>query len=121
MKITMAAIPPSMNEFAGKCGWKYRDEKKKWTALVLAACLACGDTPVQPMAKAMVRIDYYFPDRRRRDPDNYGGKLLMDGLTRAGVIADDSFAHVSISLHAHVDRQNPRTEICVVPMWGKCT
>lgn len=117
MKLMIQKIPPSMNEYAGRCGWKYRDFKKLWTQLVMVSCRACKAAPLHPMSKAMVRIDYYFPDARRRDPDNYGGKLLMDGLTRAGIIADDSFSCVSIALHAHVDRKNPRTEICVTPMW----
>ena len=67
-----------------------------------------------PPDKAMVRIDYYFPDRRRHDADNYCGKLLLDGLTKAGVIADDDFAHISLSVHGYVDRTNPRTEINVL-------
>ena len=96
MRIILRGVPPSLNAFAGRENtWEYRKAKKEWT-------------------KAMVRIDYYFPDRRRHDADNYCGKLLLDGLTKADVIADDDFAHISLSVHGYVDRTNPRTEITVL-------
>lgn len=76
---------------------------------------AGGKAPADGTAKdfARVRIDYYFADSRRRDPDNYCGKLLLDGLTRAGAIADDDFSHIALEVRGHVDRENPRTEITV--------
>lgn len=48
-------------------------------------------------ARARVTITFEFPDRRRRDPDNYTAALkgLLDGL--AGVlIADDSFEAIEL-------------------------
>jgi len=33
---------------------------------------------------------YYFKDNKRRDYDNYAGKLLLDALKNAKVIQDDS-------------------------------
>lgn len=117
MRITLKGVPPSLNKFLGRGSkYAYRKEKESRTALVLAACIEADDKPKAPYTFALVRIDYYFPDLRRRDPDNYCGKLLMDGLTKAGVIADDDFAHISLALHGHVDRSNPRTEITVIPM-----
>lgn len=62
--------------------------------------------------KAKVTITYWFKDNRRRDPDNYCGKLIMDGLTKAGVIVDDDFDHVTLMVRkGGVDKKNPRTEI----------
>lgn len=114
MKITVPGVPPSMNRFVGRANkWEYRAEKKKWTALVFALCAPRRE---QPPAHALVRIDYYFPTRIRHDPDNYSGKFLLDGLTAAGMIADDDFLHVSTSFHGHYDKANPRTEITVMPM-----
>lgn len=116
MKIVIKAIPQSLNKFAGRNNaWEYRAEKKEWAMLVSAACRASQNMPKKPFEHALVRIDYYFANAIRHDPDNYCGKVLMDGLTRAGVIQDDDFAHITLSLHGHVDRANPRTEICVVP------
>lgn len=115
MKIVLRGVPPSLNQFAGRQNaWKYREEKQNWTQAVQWMCKATPHGP--PPAKALVRIDYYFVDGRRHDADNYCGKLLLDGLTKAGVIADDDFAHISLSVHGHVDRKDPRTEISVEEM-----
>ena len=107
MKITIPEIPPSLNKYAGRLnGWEYRAEKQRWIGLMRAYC-----KKQKPMDKAIVTITYYFPTRHRHDPDNYNGKMLMDGLTDRGVIADDSFDHVELRLRGAYDPKNPRTEI----------
>lgn len=109
MKITIPEIPPSLNKYAGRLnGWEYRTEKQRWIGLMRAYC-----KKQKPMDKAIVTITYYFPTRHRHDPDNYNGKMLMDGLTDRGVIADDSFDHVELRLRGEYDRKNPRTEITI--------
>lgn len=47
-----------------------------------------------------VLIEYQFQDNRRRDPDNYSGKFILDGLTKGGIIRDDSFQHISLTVRA---------------------
>lgn len=85
MKITIPEIPPSLNKYAGRMnGWEYRAEKQRWIGLMRAYC-----KKQKPMDKAIVTITYYFPTRHRHDPDNYNGKMLMDGLTDRGVIASE--------------------------------
>lgn len=107
MKITIPEIPPSLNKYAGRLnGWEYRAEKQRWIGLMRTYC-----KKQKPMDKAIVTITYYFPTRHRHDPDNYNGKMLMDGLTDRGVIADDSFDHVELRLRGAHDPKNPRTEI----------
>lgn len=92
---------------------EYRKAKKEWTEAVQWMCKTIPHGP--PPDKAMVRIDYYFPDRQPGTmPITTAGKLLLDGLTKADVIADDDFAHISLSVHGYVDRTNPRTEITVL-------
>ena len=109
MKIIIPEIPPSLNKYAGRLnGWEYRAEKQRWIGLMRAYC-----KKQKPMDKAIVTITYYFPTRHRHDPDNYNGKMLMDGLTDRGVIADDSFDHMELRLRGEYDRQNPRTEITI--------
>ncbi|GAB6036162.1 crossover junction endodeoxyribonuclease RusA [Fundidesulfovibrio butyratiphilus] len=44
--------------------------------------------PLQGPLEAFVTL--YPPDRRRRDDDNFAGKVLFDALTHAGVWFDDS-------------------------------
>ena len=64
-----------------------------------------------PVKKAEVKIIYYFATKHRRDPDNYSGKFILDGLVNAGILEDDSFGNVELVLRGRVDRKNPRTEI----------
>ena len=114
MTITLRGVPPSLNCYAGReNAWQYRADKKRWGDAVV--WVAKGKT-AQPYDYAAVRITYYFPDRRRHDPDNYAGKFLLDGLVRAGVIRDDSFRHIRLELSGDYDKANPRTIIEIVPV-----
>ena len=63
------------------------------------------------MSDVTVRITYYLPDRRRRDPDNYSGKMLLDGLVSARILRDDCFSCIRLELRGACDPENPRTEI----------
>lgn len=83
MKIVIPEIPPSLNRYAGrKNEWEYRKQKQYWKDLI------CYSTkrPHKPIEKARVKITYYFKTKVRHDPDNYAGKMLLDGLTAAGII-----------------------------------
>ena len=112
IRIVLKGVPPSLNRFAGRQNsTEYRREKKTWTDAV--AWSVKTQRPSKPYDKASVEILYYFPDGRRRDPDNYSGKLLLDGLTKAGIIADDSFAHITLHVAGAVDKREPRTVVTV--------
>lgn len=111
MKITVNAIPPSNNKFVGNSHNfnVYRQIKEEWHWRIKSAIKT---KPKKPIEKAIVTITYHFPDKRRRDPDNYSGKMLLDPLVREGIIADDSFKHISLVLKCgEPDRNNPKTEI----------
>lgn len=102
-------IPPSNNRYIGRSAqWEYRQEKTRWAWLVAAAC---RERPAAPLSKATVKLTYYFSTRRRRDPDNYSGKMILDGLTAAGVLKDDSFDNIDLILRGEYDAARPRTEI----------
>jgi len=108
---TIPAIPPSLNKFAGRANtWEYRRQKQEWKDLVK---LLCRPVPDKPIERAVVELAYYFPTRARHDSDNYAGKMILDGLTAAGIIADDSFDCVELRLRGGYDKANPRTEITV--------
>ena len=114
IRITLPGVPPSLNRFAGRENTnEYRKAKQEWTDMVIWKVKAAKDRPRAPYSKARVEILYYFPDNRRRDPDNYCGKLLLDGLTKAGVISDDKFGCITLHLDGAVDRNQPRTVITV--------
>lgn len=109
MKIIINEIPPSNNKFIGRnARWQYQEEKQKWHWLIKNAI---KDKPTEPYEKAVVEITYFFKDQRRRDPDNYSGKMLLDPLVREGILQDDSFNNIELILKAYVDKADPRTEI----------
>jgi hypothetical protein len=110
-KYSIPAIPPSNNKFIGKNQrWQYQSEKKKWARIIQ---LFCVPRPRGPLKKSKVTIIYYFKDNRRRDPDNYSGKFILDGLVRSGIIVDDCFSCIDLKLVGDVDKNNPRTEILI--------
>lgn len=109
MMISIPMIPPSLNKFAGrKNDREYQAVKREWKELVY---YACKQQRYETLKRAIVTVTYFFPTRARHDPDNYAGKLIMDGLTAAGVIADDSFDCIELRLRGDCDKANPRTEI----------
>lgn len=111
MTYTIHRIPPSLNEFAGRRNDReYQEQKRFWKELVM---WSCTPWPKKPIERAIVTITYYFPTRGRRDPDNYNGKMILDGLTAAKIIKDDSFQCIDLILKGDYDKKNPRTEICV--------
>lgn len=114
--IVLKGVPPSLNTVAGRKNvWEYREQKKFWTHYTWAMCRNCKERPEKPFEKALVQITYYFPDRRRRDPDNYSGKFMLDGLTKGGIIKDDSFSCVKLLLIGECDPVDQRVEIAIVP------
>jgi len=112
MKIIVNEIPPSNNKYMGNSHNfnEYRRSKERWHWLIKVA-MCNVQKPRKPLEKAIVNITYYFKDKRRRDPDNYSGKMLLDPLVREGILTDDSFDVVTLVLDGKVDNQNPRTEI----------
>lgn len=109
-KYIIPQIPPSNNRYIGRnARWQYNKVKAEWKAIVYYHTR--NNKPDEPFEKAVIRIMYYFKDKRRRDPDNYSGKMLLDGLTAAGVIRDDNFHCIRLELYADCDKDNPRTEI----------
>lgn len=101
-RYTIPDIPPSNNRFIGRENrWEYRDIKRQWARLITACC---RPKPPKPLERAVVLLEYHFGDNRRRDPDNYSGKMILDGLTAAGIIEDDSFRCIELRLAAVYDK-----------------
>ncbi|MBQ7756449.1 MAG: RusA family crossover junction endodeoxyribonuclease [Oscillospiraceae bacterium] len=108
-KYEIPDVPPSNNKFIGRNQrWQYQDEKKKWTE---AVALFCRPKPKVPFKRAVVTLTYHFKDGRRRDPDNYSGKFILDGLVRCGILADDSFDVIDLKLCKGETSKKPYTEI----------
>jgi Holliday junction resolvase RusA-like endonuclease len=111
MKYIIKGIPPSNNQFAGRKNvHEYRAAKKVWEEIVF---YECRPRPAQPIKKATVTLTYFFKTHGRRDPDNYSGKFLLDGLVKAGILQDDCFNCISLTLMCDYDKINPRVEILI--------
>lgn len=109
MTYEIPAIPPSNNRFIGRTNYReYQRIKKQWAELI---ALLCRPRPKEPLSGVTVKISYYFPDNRRRDPDNYSGKMILDGLKNAGIIRDDSFKEISLLLDASFGSKDAKTVI----------
>lgn len=80
-------IHPSLNDWAVKWHHYHRAKvKKQWEELVYYSCRGCK--PIHGPVK--VKVDYYFPTKRRRDLDNYAPKFILDGMVKAGLIEEDN-------------------------------
>ncbi len=113
MKITIPEIPPSWNEIMRMHYHQRNKEVQRWAGLV---GMFNNSRKQHNYERAEVKLTYYFPDKRRRDPDNYSGKVIMDALVSNGVIKDDSFANVELVIVGGLDRENPRVEVEVTPL-----
>ena len=114
MKYIIPEVPPSNNRYIGRENrWEYQAEKKRWAQLI---GYLCTPKPEKPLERATVILRYHFRDSRRRDPDNYSGKMILDGLVHAGILKDDSFRCIDLVLQqGEANPKNPVTEIEVKP------
>ena len=111
-KYIIPFIPPSNNQFIGKDQkFRYQKIKKEWEQIIKLYTLK--NKPYKPIKQCRLTLFYYFKDKTRRDPDNYSGKFILDGLVKSGIIYDDSFFNINLILKASVDKSNPRLEITI--------
>lgn len=113
--IFINGIPPSNNKYMGNSHNYniYKEEKKHWENIVIQA--AKPYIPEIPYKKSIIKIFYHFKDNRKRDPDNYCGKFILDGLKKSGMIEDDSFKHIKLALAADFKKvAYDTTEIIII-------
>lgn len=80
-------FPPSMNQILRQ-HWRWsRKQKKEFTQDV---CTEARLQNIPALPKIYVQLRLFFPNRLRRDMDNYSAKYFVDGLVEAGVVPDDS-------------------------------
>lgn len=94
---TIPALPPSLNEWS-RMHWAYRRRLKDDFQQQLWAVLnEKGNRCPRGLERIEVRAVLTFPEKRRRDADNFGAvlwKWACDVLVREGVIPDDTPEHV---------------------------
>jgi Holliday junction resolvase RusA-like endonuclease len=101
---------PSLNAWTGWHWAKKNRVKKSWENEIMWLCKKFGDPELE---NADVQIIYYFDNRHRRDKDNYTPKFILDGLTKAGIIADDNTDNIFLNWKIKYDKEDPRTEILI--------
>jgi crossover junction endodeoxyribonuclease RusA len=115
IKLVIPGIPPSLNQWSRMHWAKAAKIKKQWendilyTFLSLVRVWKKNEFPYQ---KAKIKITYYFATKRRRDIDNMNQKFILDGIVKAGIIADDSTNVIGqVEVVPEYDKDNPRVEI----------
>lgn len=83
---------PSWNELYSQKHWSTRREMAE-TAHQLVA-IACREQKIQPIISYPVHIKITAYRKREIDSSNVTGKLLEDGLVKAGILKDDSPKYV---------------------------
>ncbi len=94
------------------------DEAREWReAVELIAVMQAKAQNWKPIEKwAIVEIELYWPDRRRRDAHNF--KILLDTLGRSrrfpsGIAYRDDWRTLPRIMKIGVDKKNPRVEVTV--------
>lgn len=126
IKIQIAAIPSSNNKSQGNGGMKanmgYQREKKLWAEWIWVMKKQLQksgelDGLQLPLQQATVILHYHFKSKARRDPDNYSGKMILDGLVSNELLVDDSFHHIDIFPMA--DFGNKADSVDIIILEGK--
>ena len=109
--ICVPSLPPSLNVWSRK-HWRVRHRLvEEMTNNLRLLALA---KKIPRIEKAEVKMVYYFRDNRRRDPDNYAPKFLLDGLRKSGIIAEDNSRVLRLPQPVfEVDGKDPRTEVWI--------
>lgn len=113
---------PGTNELIGEAKsnrYRYGGLKRTYT---LIACSYAAEAARQarwrrPKGRVSVTCRWFERDARR-DPDNVMGgvKWLLDGIVKAGVIADDSQRYVGRISHEIGIRRNAGVEVVIEEM-----
>ena len=92
--------------------WAYKRSMEAVRTLAMGQVR--GKRPRYPDGPLSVTLDFYPPDRRRRDMANYL-KGLMDALEEVVYADDYQIARMSWTRH-EPDRESPRVEITIEPI-----
>jgi crossover junction endodeoxyribonuclease RusA len=121
IKMTVHDIPSSNNTTQGKGGVKralsYNQEKKIWAGYFVSLKMKMRKELQEkslPLQEATVITVYNFKDNRDRDPDNFSGKMIHDGLTAAGFIVKDTFKNIDIVPLATFENKISSVDIYII-------
>lgn len=110
-------FPPNLNKFLL---WKRPQQnqvKQVWKEFISFVAFEYDNLKIN---NCEIEFKFTFPDKRRRDLDNYfstSAKLIIDGLTEAdgnSMIIDDSYTNITkLSASATYEKGISKTEILI--------
>jgi hypothetical protein len=95
--------------------WQQAAHERVTIALWQAPWHPRGRSQMPRFVYARVAVEFVFPVRRRRDPDNLAGlvKPCLDTLVTEGLLMDDDCDHLELSIRAVVEKGKTETRICI--------
>lgn len=126
LKIFIGEFPPLGKVFAAPAYARevsYAKIREYWVGLVAGALkrLTSQGVAVPSFHKAVVIFTFCFKDSLRRDPDRFQVKFILDALTWAGVLQDDSIDHTVVILRGVTGSSAAGTEILVADIYDEVT
>lgn len=109
--------------------WKswHWSERDQWLSALTSATSLCrsalilahpGEAERLPYPKARVQVVHHFARTRRRDPDNYAPKSLLDALRYSGWIQDDNAQVLDLPQPAFITDGKIETEVHILRLEG---
>ena len=110
-------IPPSLNQILIMKRPQVANIKEKWKAFGIWLFNKLGYCGLM-LSKFEMNVTIYFPNKIRRDLDNYGStivKFLADPMTESKMIIDDNCARLCklVIMFGGYDKENPRIELAL--------
>ena len=95
---------PSVNHYYRHVGPRVLISRdgRKYREIVAGIVSQLGISQLK--GKISLHAQFYPPDKRRRDLDNVGGKVLLDTLQAAGLFKDDSqVKRILLEMHEPIE------------------
>lgn len=107
--------PVSWNTMYSGAHWGKRKDRADSAHAAVHYALSILEEPVKLFdGRVHITVRAYFK-HRPLDPCNITAKLYIDGLHKI-VIEDDTMEYVaSVTTESHIDKDNPRVEMEIVP------
>ena len=103
--------PPSLNEIMGQPFGYVSRIKKDFADILYVHAYQAGWRPAEKKGHYRnARIVLRFPDKKKRDADNFL-KVLLDSLSLADLIFDDDVLHLNYTLQVKIGTGKRETEI----------
>ena len=106
-------IPPSLNQWMVMRRFEMNHQKQVWKDFGMWLVRE-NNLQDKKIEKCSITMEYFFPDKRRRDADNYTPKNLFDSFTASGLLVDDDFIHLeSLTIKGYYSKGHPKTVITI--------